>query len=325
MLTTHPDTDEAPHSADSHELWQESAAIAWLDADAGAGGYFRIGHEPNNQGGEWALGFGVVTRDGLRFRCNESGKLTDADRLAHGLAARDGRFAIDFDGSVLQVRGEDDDCRLELRAGDFYPRTDFLGLEGSAVRDIAKDHFESSGTVRGTLEIGGHSYEIDGLFHRDRSWGVRHWDTILSHRWAVGTMGPDMSFGAMTWHSEDGSLGRFGYIVRDGEAEAAEDVDVVLAIEPDGVSYRRGTATLRLADGETLTLDCRPMDAIVTERNGVAWVDGLCEIEHDGRCGFCCLEGSNNARGGSGPLRTALAAVLEQGLSRREPAAVAAE
>ena len=323
MLTTHPDTDESPHLPDSHELWQESSAVAWLDADTGAGGYIRIGHEPNWQGGEWALGFGVVTREGLRYRCNESGKLTDADRLAHGLAARDGRFAIDFDEGALQIRADDDDCRLELQAEDFYPRTDFFGLAAGPVRDVANSHFESSGSVGGTVQIGGRSYDIDGLFHRDRSWGVRHWDTILSHRWAVGTMGPDMSFGALTWHAVDGSLRRFGYIVRDGEAEAAEDVDVVLAMEPDGVTFRGGTATWTLASGDTMKLDCQPMDAIVTERNGVAWVDGLCEIEHEGRRGFCCLEGSNNPRGGSAPLRTAVAAALEQGLSRRELTGVA--
>ena len=44
------------------------------------------------------------------------------------------------------------------------------------------------------------------------------------------------------------------------------------------------------------------------------------EVEHAGRTGFCCLEASNNPRGGSLPIRTALDAALEQGLTRREPA-----
>jgi hypothetical protein len=321
MLTTHADTDESPHPSDTHELWQESSAVAWLDAETGAGGYFRIGHEPNTRGGEWALAFGVVTRDGLRYRRNEGGPLTDADRPAHGLGARDGHFSIDWDGA-LQVRAEDDRCRLELTVDDFYPRTDFFGLAAGAVREVASSHFESSGTIRGTILLDGRSYDIDGLCHRDRSWGMRRWDTILTHRWVVGTTGPELSFGLLTWHATDGSLRRFGYVVRDGEAEAAEDVDVVLAMEPDGTTFRRGSATWTLAGGETLTLDCQPIDAIVSERNGVAWVDGLCEIEHDGRRGFCCLEGSNNSRGGSGPVRAAVAAVLEQGLSRRELASV---
>ena len=146
MLTTHADTDESPHLCDADELWQESSAVAWLDAETGAGGYFRIGHEPNRRGGEWALGFGVVTRDGLRYRRNEAGPLTDADRLAHGLGARDGHFAIDWDGA-LQGRAEDDGCRLELTVEDFYPRTDFFGLAAGAVRQVAASHFESSGTV----------------------------------------------------------------------------------------------------------------------------------------------------------------------------------
>jgi hypothetical protein len=94
-------------------------------------------------------------------------------------------------------------------------------------------------------------------------------------------------------------------------------------MEPDGVTYRRGTATWTLAGGETMTLECEPLDAIVAERHGVTWVDGLCAVEHKGRRGFCCLEASNNPRGGSIPVRTAVGAALEQGLTRREPASLA--
>ena len=116
----------------SHELWQESSAVAWLDAETGAGGYIRIGHEPNWQGGEWALGFGVVTREGVRYRCNESGQLTDADRLAHGLAARDGRFALDFDDGALQIRAEDDRLPARAPSGGLLPAHRFLRAAASA-------------------------------------------------------------------------------------------------------------------------------------------------------------------------------------------------
>ena len=321
-MLTHPDSDETPHPPDPDQLWQESAAVAWLDGEARIGGYIRIGHEPNWEGGVWALAFGIVTGEGLRYRRNETGPLTPADRLAQGLGAAGDRFSISCDGAV-RIRAEDDRCRLELEAQDFYPRTDFFGLSAGAIREVASSHFESSGTVRGTLLLDGQPHAIDGLFHRDRSWGIRHWDTILSHRWVVGTLGPELSFGLMTWHALDGSLRRWGYIVRDGEPEAADDVDVVLAMEPDGVTYRSGTATWILAGGETLTLDCRPLDAIVAERHGVTWVDGLCAVEHEGRRGFCCLEASNNPRGGSIPVRTAIGAALEQGLTRRESASIA--
>ena len=110
----------------------------------------------------------------------------------------------------------------------------------------------------------------------------------------VGTLGPELSFGLMTWHAVGGSLRRWGYIFRDGVAHAAVDVDVVLAMEPDGVTYRSGTATWVLAGGETMTLECQPLDSIVAERHGVTWVDGLCAVEYEGQRGFCCLEASNN-------------------------------
>src|SRR5207247_3355674 len=63
--------------------------------------------------------------------------------------------------------------------------------------------------------------------------------------------------GGHTWagavvRTDDVARGRrlpaaWGYIVRDREPEAADDVDVVLAMEPDGITYRSGTATWILA------------------------------------------------------------------------------
>ena len=44
-------TDEKPHQAGTHENWQESFVIIWYDATQNGGGFFRLGHEPNYQGG----------------------------------------------------------------------------------------------------------------------------------------------------------------------------------------------------------------------------------------------------------------------------------
>ena len=59
------------------------------------------------------------------------------------------------------------------------------------------------------------------------------------------------------------------------------------------------------------------MDGVLSEHRGVACVDTLCEVEHAGMIGACDFEISTNPRAGGGPVRTALRAVSEDGLTKR--------
>src|SRR5919197_875284 len=104
----------------------------------------------------------------------------------------------------MRYRVADEDCQLDLAVEDFYPRTDFFPPDaGTLVDDFASSHYETSGRVTGTVVLGGVTYEVDGLGHRDHSWGTRRWDTLLNHRWVPGTFGPDLSFGSIAWHRVD--------------------------------------------------------------------------------------------------------------------------
>ncbi len=313
----HGPASELRQQPEADEWWQDSAFVTFHAADAGIGGLIRLGHEPNHDGGISALWFGLVTKDGRRYKRNGSFPLTDADRRDDGFGAHDGRYTLTFD-DALHLRVDDEDCQVDLTIEDFYARTDFFPpTAGTLVDDFASSHFETSGRITGTVDLGGQSYEVDGLCHRDRSWGIRRWDTLLNHRWVPGTVGPELSFGSIGWHGVDGSTRQFGYVVRDGEVVRAEEVDVAVTFEVDGFTYRRGEVRWRFADGEELTLVCAPVDGIVSEHHGVACVDALCEIELEGKRGFCDLEVSTNPRGGAGPITAALRATLQQGLSMR--------
>jgi hypothetical protein len=162
--------------------WQDSAFLEWYARDAGVGGVFRIGHEPNQNGGSAALWFGLATGDGKRYRRNAVAPLSDQDRLPNGFGALDGRYRITYDGAV-RYEMDDDDCRVRLVAEDFYPRTDLFPRSAGMLSDeFARAHFEAAGRITGTVELAGTSYAIDGLYQRDRSFGVRRWDTLLNHR-----------------------------------------------------------------------------------------------------------------------------------------------
>jgi hypothetical protein len=263
------------------------------------------------------------TADGTRFRRNTTNRLSDGDRPGEGFGALDGRYQIVWDRDRMRYLVDDEGCSAELEVVDFHPRIDFFPAgAGTLSEDFASSHFEASGRVTGTVELDGRTYEVDGLCHRDRSWGLRRWDTLLNHRWVPGTIGAELSFGCIAWHGIDGSLRRFGYVMRDGEVIHAQDVDVVVHMEPDGTTNRGGTATWFLPGEDPFVINCRPLDAIVFEHHNVGDVDTLCEIEVDGRPGFCDLEMSTNPRAGSGPITTALRATNVDGISRREPVAV---
>jgi hypothetical protein len=313
----HSERSELPQRPDGDEWWQDSAFVVWHARESGIGGVFRIGHEPNHAGGVAALWFGVVTKDGTRFRRNTSNALGDADRFENGFGALDGRYRILHDRTV-RYRVDDGECRVELEVADFYPRTDFFARDaGSLTEEFASSHFETSGRITGTVELAGRRYEVDGLCHRDRSWGIRRWNTLLNHRWIPGTIGPELSFGSLAWHAVDGTLVRFGYVVRDGRVIHADDVDIVVYMEPDGTTYRGGASVWSLPGGERFSLECRPYDALLFEHHNVGDIDAICEIEVDGKPGFCDLAVSTNPRAGSGPITTALRATSADGLSCR--------
>jgi hypothetical protein len=317
-VVEHDEAGDLPQIPENEEWWQDSAFVVWYAHDAGIGGVIRMGHEPNHAGGIAALWFGLATDDGQRYRRNTATLLEDGDRVDNGWGALGGRYLVYFEDGKVRYRVRDEDCVLDLEVDDFYPRTDFFpATAGTLVDDFASSHFETSGRITGTVQLGDRTYDVHGLCHRDRSWGLRKWDTLLNHRWVPGTFGPELSFGSICWHGIDGTLRKFGYIVRDGQVTHAADIDVAVHMEPDGVTYRGGEATWTFADGETFTINPRPIDGFVFEHHGVGDVDTICPLELDGRRGFCDLEVSTNPRAGAGPITQALRAAHVDGLSRR--------
>jgi hypothetical protein len=276
------------------------------------GGVHRIGHEVS--AGVTALWCGVVSRDGVRYRRSQAISYRPEDRLPDGFAAGPTQ-RITFDPQP-RLSVKEDGCELDLVVTDFYPRTDFFPKDAAVSTEFAAHHFETSGRVRGTAVLGGATYEIDGFGHRDHSWGPRRWDTLLSHRWVSGTFGPQLSFGSVVWHDVGGTLLQIGYLVRDGEVTYA-DVDVIVHMEADALTHRGGEVTWRTADGEQLTLHPRAVDGVLSMHRGVACVDTLCEVEHEGLIGACDFEISTNPRAGGGRVVTVLRAAAEDGLTKR--------
>lgn len=320
MSSVHlPETDEFPHAIGDDATWQESVFIWWRDRSSPVGGILRLGHEPNRLTASGVRGrapiwFGVHAGP-ARFLRNlpEAPLDVEADRKGPGLAAGEG-WSFLYDGGP-RIRVSQPGVELALDVEDLYPRTDFFAKDTSLADDYAAGHFEASGRAVGRLTLGGQSFDIEAWCHRDHSWGERRWDTLLSHRWVSGCAGPALSFGSIAWHSVDGNLARFGYVVRDGEVAIAEKVDMTVHMACDALTYTGGEITWWLPGDERLTLQPRVEAAYLNIHEGIAFVDAICSFDYLGAQGFCDFEVTANPRGGSGPITQCLLATRQDGLS----------
>lgn len=314
------------HDGDGSPLWQESMFVAWYDRERGIGGTHRVGQETT--AGTANLWSAVVTADGRRWRRSRDGlPLDPAGRTGQRFATGGTAFVWNDPGGLgVEVRDEADTAdadntavSVDLQFEGFYDAMPVWNSPEAheVAQTIAPNHAESSGRARGTARLGDETFEVDALYHRDHSWGVRDWSTVVSHRWFVGTFGPHLSFSGIVLQGPGYRWIHGGAVVRDGRITRAESVDIVPFIEADGVSHRGGTAVWNLQDGETLSMRCETVDGAVFRQGAFLAVEGLCEVRLDGsdEVGFCDLEMSNGI--GDRVVSEALRAVVADGLSRR--------
>lgn len=320
MTSTYQEKDELCHEAEAGDpWWQESVVLTFWDEQAGLGALFRVGHEVGQ--GTTTLWLGAVTDGGDRYRCFRAAlPLTDDDRAGDGVRTAAGGVTALLDDGQLRWRVNQPEFECDLAVTDFYPMTNLwhLGAATSLATEFAPEHWEASGRVTGTVRLGDRRYDIDGLHHRDHSWGTRKWDTIRTHRWVAGTTGPGLSFMGLSWLARDGSLVTEGYVNRDGQTDKARNLDIVAYVDIDGVSCRGGRLRMELEDGTEVAFEAEAVDGILNQHRNVACVDTLSRVRlADGRTGFCDFETTQNSRGGNEPVSVAVGAVMDDGLARR--------
>jgi hypothetical protein len=141
---------------------------------------------------------------------------------------------------------------------------------------------------------------------------------MLNHRWFTGTLGAELSFAAITAQASSGKLIRVGYVSRGGEVVLARSVDVVVHMEPDGLTHRGGELQLILADGGPVRVSFQARAGVLFQRGTVVMVEILCEAQGHGLTGYCDAEISSNPRNGKAPPLLALNADTTDGFSRFE-------
>jgi hypothetical protein len=305
--------DEWRHPRGDETTWQESVVMHWYDADAGVGGYHRIGHEPNHDGGRAVAWSMVFDRDGYRYKRDVEMPLTEQDQADKGFGV--GQLLRFICDPHPTWQGNDETLSFTLECRDFLPPID---TTSDFSKDLAQGHAEAVGRVTGSLRRNGREIAISGFAWRDHSWGPRDWSGyILNHRWITGTCGPKMSFFALTVQDARGGFHPSGFIVREDQVQLTRDFDVQIYMESDGLTHRGGELEYFWGDGTTTKIRFRALDGALFRRGTFAVVDILCEAHWNGETGYCDAEISTNPRLGVGPISVALNANLVDGFTHR--------
>jgi len=308
--------EDCTHSpSDGNPIWQESCLFAWHDLKTGVGGFWRIGQEANAA----ALNscFGLFTADGLRFRSNVTGVPMAASDRGPTHMSWGKQLRVDLDR--LAMKADFPDCEASLTFKDFHPRYDHLPLANIPVSAERHGyHFECSGRMTGRVRIGERELDIDALAYRDRSWGPRDWGALRGTRWWPFVFGPDLCGNVIAVVGDNGVVGVFGYVLRDGVPYAiVEGGDVAVTLDYDAVGPRSGDAVFTLENGEKLELHHERSDAIVLFVRGYTAVESIGITRSGNRIGMSDLEVCTNPAGGIKPPVLTFNANNGEGMSRR--------
>jgi hypothetical protein len=295
-MQEYPPADERPHAKGPHEDWQESYVLWWWDSTNAVGGYFRVGQEPNRNGGIANL-WAVVYVPGDAYFRSSAHPLTKADFLDNGMGAASGALTYRYDGRCRWTLN-DTDIAVALELIDFHPAIDGYSKDGKPhIGASQSNHVEVACQVIGTITARGRTYRIDGLGMRDHGWGNRNWLDNRAHRWAVGVFDRDHSFCAVNMQLGNGHIARFGWVVRGAEVIYADNLEIVARIAADNLSNRGGTLEMNLSTGEVFHVNFEPLApcALFHHSLGLTCVDTLSRISWGKRSGIGVFETSFNA------------------------------
>jgi hypothetical protein len=298
-MHVYPPRDERPHESGAELNWQESFVLVWWDMAQSIGGFFRLGHEPNQDGGRAVIWSNVFTPEHVFHRaCTRP--IKPGDKTENGLSSDNGALSYHYDDQCVWILDEPE-LEVSLRLEDFHPAIDGYRKGGKTqALEVGAQHVEVACRVTGRMKVKGSTYDVDGLGMRDHGWGVRDRSGIRAHRWTVGVFDRDNSFCALTVHTARDAIIKLGWVVRGDKVIFADKVDVVARMECDGCTNRGGQLSMSLTTGERFDVSFDPIAPGVLSNHGdLACMDTLCRVIWSGKTGIGDFETQNNLQAGS--------------------------
>jgi hypothetical protein len=300
-LAVYPAQDELPHEPGSHVNWQESFVIIFNDEEQSVGGFFRLGHEPNFNGGQTQIFSNIFSPSGTYHRsCHIP--LKPEHRKENGFTSGDNTLSYEVVDGEIKWQLKDDDIEMNLTVDSFVPPYDVHRQEGQDnAESYTGSHVDVACWVSGTVTVKGTTYTLDKVLgFRDHGWGNRAWTTLYSHRWTVGIFDEENSFFALTLLNSDYELAKFGYVIRSNKIIFATDVETRAIIGEDGGTNYGGTTKMTLTTGEVFEVKFEPhYPSIASWIHNTICYDTMSKITSGDKTGFGIFESTSNNQGGT--------------------------
>ncbi len=179
--------DEYAHPVGDDPAWSESYYFNFVDPETKIAMFTRMGFRAKDG---WADGLHVVYLGGDRLAFTYGRRSIEPDdqelsvgglTLVRGEPFRNWRIEYDgpaqdiADGAILITPSK------ERPDGWFKPATLKMAIDFEALIEPhyaasgEHGHFEQTGKVQGTIELGEESWSVSGFGVRDKSWGPRSW------------------------------------------------------------------------------------------------------------------------------------------------------
>jgi hypothetical protein len=240
--------DDGNHTPGPEPHWQESTLVALVDPLHGLAGFHRIGIHPNRQEASlysWTQMDGkIVSRAKRTGLAIPAGNLTGATIEGVGFETLDPlrscRIRVDRDGVQTDVL-------FESFTGPVQMNMDVAGAR------IGAGHYDSLGSVKGSMVVNGHKRPFDGVGFLDHSWGARDGGSILSHRWFMAVLDRDNHVNAFPTIGPKGRM-MLGYLMLEGTLSMVADVQSELHVSDDHLGLNGVRARLTDQLGRTIEI-----------------------------------------------------------------------
>ncbi len=248
-VTLEPE-DEYCHTPDAAKNYNESMYFNVFDPAKKIGGWFRLGNRVNE--GYAEMSACLYLPDGRIGFMFGRPKIDHNDELNAGgmrvaVIEPFKRLRVTYDGKILLLSNPLEmahpsqafknnplvDCKVDLDYRGIAPmyggrpvREDGSEIPIDPEKAFAKAHYEQHVAAKGSFDIGGQRWEVDGFGLRDKSWGPRYWQSISWYRWLPMNFGPDFGMMISLIGSEDGAVRRSGMVLRNGEYVMIHDARI---------------------------------------------------------------------------------------------------
>ncbi|MEM1433645.1 MAG: hypothetical protein AAGG11_06285 [Pseudomonadota bacterium] len=321
--------DELMHPVGHNPAWSESYYFNFVDPTSRLAMFTRMGFRP---GSGWADGLHAVYLPGKRIAFTYGrrdiepnlsaydGDLTAGDLRLECVEPQQ-RWRVIYDGPAQDIAdGEILLTRRKERPEGWYTPAhlkmdltfDCLTEPHYAARG-ERGHFEQSGRVQGSIQLGDEYWSVDGYGVRDKSWGPRDWgagdrEALPSTRtegagsagpepfvnWFSMNFGPDIALGGSCFSHKDGRVRGTGWLQREGETLELENVVVESEYHAGSIVHKAVRLTGNLSNGERFAIDGTVWSVCPTKipmPGGATFVnEGLAEFHWGGKTGFGIAE-----------------------------------